>query len=368
MTMRQKTIFICLFCAMLLLPLLLLDTKTVVSVQENRNLAMLPKPINKFDINWKFFSELDEYIKDRFGFRDYLIVLNMKIQYGLLGRQGNSRALIGKDGWLYYIDPNYGANYSDFMKLNTVSASEVEEFVKAVKDRADWCEQNGIKFLLLIPPNKHNVYPEYYPFVRPGGLTRTEQFITGLQKTNVHYIYPRDVLIANKNISPGVYYKTDTHWNPFGALLAYEEIKKEMKRIFPRTKFADIEFTQSTKEIPGRGDIVPMLGLTTYGNITDVKYRPKGKTWADIYTYEKNLKKDGIVAVGKNSRLPTAIIYRDSFSNSLEPFTSTLFSRADYVWKWFEGPDKEYVLANKPDIVIWEIVEKWTGGIPDMKW
>lgn len=352
---------------MLLVPLLLLDTKTIVSAQENRNLAPMPKPITKFDINWKYFSELEEYIKDRFGLRDYLISLNMKIQYGLLGRQGNSRALIGKEGWLYYIDPNYGANYSDFMKLNTVSEEEVAAFVKAVKDRADWCEQNGIKFLLLIPPNKHNVYPEYYPFVRPSGVTRTEQFLAGLDKEKIRYIYPKEALIANKGTSE-VYYKTDTHWNPLGALVAFGEIKKEIKNIFPRTRFSDIEFVQSTKEIPGRGDIVPMLGLTSYGTITEVKYQPKGMAWSDIYTYEKNLKKDGIIVNGKNTKLPTAIIYRDSFANNLEPFTSTLFSKAEYIWHWFEKSDKEYVLANKPDIVIWEIVEKWTGGIPNMKW
>ena len=40
------------------------------------------------------------------------------------------------------------------------------------------------------------------------------------------------------------------------------------------------------------------------------------------------------------------------------PFVSPLFSEVDYVWKDFTDADKKRILEYKPDIVIFERVER----------
>lgn len=363
----QKTIFVFLFCTLLLLPIIKFDAKSEISKKENRKLAVFPALFETSTVNWKYFSQINDYLQDRFGFRNELININTKIQYEVLGRRGNSRALFGKDGWIFYIDPNYGNNYADFMKQNLVDKQTVEKFVKELKTRADWCKQNGIQFIFVLTPNKHSVYPEFYPFDRPEGITRADQFVGELKKTDVNYIFPRDLLVSKKG-DLYLYYKTDTHWDDLGAFMVFNEIKKEVKSVLPKYSLPDYSFDVKIKNIPGTGDLVPMLGLDSYGEIQQISYKPKDLRWSDIYTYEKNQKRDGVLTTGKNQKLPKAIIFRDSFFINLEPFTSTLFSKADYIWKSFETTDKDYILKNKPDIIIWEIVEKWSESITKMDW
>lgn len=66
----------------------------------------------------------------------------------------------------------------------------------------------------------------------------------------------------------------------------------------------------------------------------------------------------GIVSTNYNNSLPKAIVFRKKFFSSLLPYTATIFSRAEYKWKLFEEVNKAYVLQNKPDIIIFEIVER----------
>jgi hypothetical protein len=77
---------------------------------------------------------------------------------------------------------------------------------------------------------------------------------------------------------------------------------------------------------------------------------------------------DGMITENVDKKLPRAIIFRDSFFSALEPFTSTLFSSAEYNWRWFNETEKDYILNNKPDIIIWEIVERGIGRLLDSPW
>ena len=61
---------------------------------------------------------------------------------------------------------------------------------------------------------------------------------------------------------------------------------------------------------------------------------------------------------GNNPDLPRAIVFRDSFFIALEPFVSPLFSEVDYIWKPFNESYKNYILEYKPDIIIFESVER----------
>jgi hypothetical protein len=89
--------------------------------------------------------------------------------------------------------------------------------------------------------------------------------------------------------------------------------------------------------------------------------------WEAYYQYIKNEERNGIVTEKNNQSLPKAIIFRDSFFTSLEPFVSTQFSSAIYNWRWFNESDIDYILENKPDIIVWEVVEREISDIPYSK-
>lgn len=366
----NKYLFITIFISLILLPLITIDTKSTFIKQEKRNLASFPELFDekKIGLNINLFHQVDDYLKDRFGFRVKLIQLNADLKYKVLHDSGNESALLGKNEWLYYIKKKDGDNFSDFIKNNLVDEPAIIKFADQIKGRAEWCKKNNIAFIFIIAPNKHNVYPEYYPIERPPGITRTDQFVNYLDKINVEYLYPRDLLVSKKSKDNIVYFETDTHWNQVGAYYVHDQLLSKLRKKLPSINFPNIEYTVNVKVEKGGGDIPPMLGLESFGKITRIKYEPKNNKWTDIYSYIKNEGRVEIITEQKKKSLPKAVIIHDSFFIILEPFTSTLFSKAVYKWTRFDNDVKKIIIAHKPDVIIWEIVERSLPVIPNLNW
>jgi hypothetical protein len=364
-------LFIACFLMIISLPFLFMDRKSTVSEKENRVLAVFPPILindGKIDIaNIRTVPQsLDKYINDRFGFRNSFVSLANMINRLLKIINGN--VVIGKGGWLFYSNPDDGNNIFDFFKSNLFTDIEIVQFMENIEKRLEWCNNNNIQFIFLIAPNKHNVYPEYYPFDRPQGITRTQQIMEFLSEPlKGGVIYPLEYIIQNKTPDMPLYFETDTHWNMAGAYYAFDRLFNCMKEIFPQTNFNEIQFITDINYDSG-GDIVPMSGFTRYGKRTIPDVRPL-TGWESYYHYIKNEGTNGVIIIDNNNlSLPKALIFRDSFFSALEPFTSTQFSHAEYIWRWFNESEKQYILENKPDIIIWEVVERRISGIPYSSW
>lgn len=369
--METKTIqrgFIAVCALLLLFPIMRFNWTGTVAEGEKRNLAALPHFFHKDGkINSKYFAGCDKWLADRFGGRETLISLYHVTDF-ISVCTSNNLVIFGKKGWLFYAADNDDANLYDFLKRNLFTDEELNRAVAVLKDRNNWCKEHGIKFLAVICPNKHNIYGEYYPFKRPEGITLTEQLIAALEGTDVPFVYPRDLLIASKaKYDVPLYYKTDTHWNSLGAMIASQEIGGKLCELFPDTTFPNVETDYHYEETPGKGDIVPMMGLKKYGTDYSVTVKPAAGEWSDYYTYEKYENKPNggvIITKGKNPALPKAVVIHDSFAISLEPFLSAQFSSAEYWYNRYERKDYEQLLVDKPDIVIWERVERYTSILP----
>jgi hypothetical protein len=358
-------IFIVSFLLIVIFPALFTDTESGYSKDENRMLATFPNPF--LDNAENIFRQTDNYINDRIGFKKHFVRLNTTINLSILRGKRNNDVLIGKNDWLFYISKLEGNNLLDFQKQNLFDDSAMRNFIEQINERVTWCEEHGIQFIFLVPPNKHNVYPEYYPMERPAGPTRTDQIMNNLPAEILDKtIFLRDYLLSRKSgDSDLLYYETDTHWNGLGAYYAYEAILEKLREYFPRTEFPDIKFTKTVFERPG-GDLVPMLGLASFGKTTEVQVEPE-KGWPAYYTYKDNTETDRFVTGNINKDLPKAVIFRDSFFVALAPFTSSIFSQAEYIWKSFEEEDTRHILEAMPDIVIWETGERRLGNIPQWK-
>jgi hypothetical protein len=190
-----------------------------------------------------------------------------------------------------------------------------------------------------------------------------EHFLEGISGSAKEYvIFPLDHIVRNKSEGGLLYYETDTHWNMSGAFRAFELLRPEIAGFFPGTVFPAPDFETALSYGQG-GDIVPMAGFSAYGGMTVPAVAPAGG-WESYYLYLKNEGTGGVVTENRDSALPGAVIYRDSFFTALEPFTSLLFSSAEYHWRGFSAGEKEYLLETRPDIVIWEMVERYLGSLP----
>lgn len=364
---KADTVMHCIFVAvigmLLLLPSIKFNFKDTISKVENRTLSPLPSLQKDGKINTSFFRDCDKFIGDRCGFRLYATALVSTMdRFSILST--NKRVIFGKDDWLFFTGDG---NTADFFKINLFSDDKLTRFVSIIEDRYRWCNEHGIKFLAVIGTTKHSVYEEYYPFPRPKGMTRCDQIINEFNRIGIPFVFSRDSLIASKSkYSVPLYSKGDTHWNGISVLITFRLIREKMLSFFPNAPFNDIEFNIdiSPKEVRTRGDITNNLGSYVYSMDHDIFVKPKGGKWNDYYKYKR---KEGEGRSGIETQnlhpdgLPKAVVYRDSFTVALEPFLSTQFSSAKYFWQMFNDDEKEKILQDKPDIVIWEWAERRTN-------
>jgi hypothetical protein len=330
-----RYVFVLLFLTIITLPLVFMDTKSTISEIENRTLATFPNMIKGRKINKNailhFPKLLDDYLNDRVGFKKEAVSVINTIKVSGTSIQGN--VVLGKNDWLFYASPGDGNNLGDFQKTNLFSRNEIRRFMSNIEDRAKWCNDNNIKFIFLIAPNKHSIYPEYYPMERPAGITRTEQIMNALpDNLKDVVIYPRDYFLSKKATSDlELYYKTDTHWNMLGAYYASELILQKMQTFFPRTEFPQINYSQKIITDSVHTDLPGMLGTASKYTDRAIFIEPE-QGWESYYKYITpiGLKShdflighigtvgiDGMIAVNTNENLPTAIVFRDSFGSAL---------------------------------------------------
>ena len=348
-------------CALLFFafPILKFNRNGTISEKENRALAAKPILFKDKNFNEKIFSEYDAYFNDRFGGRNKLIVLNNAVNKLLHANSiiANGLALQGKSGWLYFLEN--GNNLNDFFKRNLIDKNELVSFKNKIEDTMNWCKANGIKCLFLICPNKHSIYPENYLFARPEGITRADQITKVFDELDAPYFFPRDYLISKKSeYNFPLYYETDTHWNPQAAYLVSQLMCEKIQNYFPNINFPQIEYETKIDYSMTMGDILPMLKIKE-AKSTQVTLSPANQKIDNFYTYIRNEGRDDVHTKGADPTLPRAIIFRDSFFSALEPFVSPFFSEAEYHWRRFSKEDKDYVLQYKPDIIIFEAVERY---------
>lgn len=347
------------------LPIVRFNRRGVVSEKENRTLAALPLLVCDGHLNRTLFSEYSAYFDDRFGGRQKLVLLNKFVNDKLNpnGFAVSDLAFEGENGWYFYINQYDGNNLLDFFKQNLFSDEQRTDFKKRVVAASTWCAEQGIPCIFLICPNKHSIYSEYYRFKRPDGITRSDQITEVFEDLGVPYLFPRDFLLEKKaEFEFPLYYETDTHWNPQGAYLAFTLLQEKIQTVFPNVSFPQIEYKTEVESSMTAGDILPMLNVTE-AKSTQPKLSPVGQENTDFYKYLKNEGRNGVHTKGANESLPRALIFRDSFFTALEPFVSPLFSESKYEWKRFAETDKELVIQYKPDIIIFEAVERSAPNI-----
>ncbi|KAK8853611.1 hypothetical protein M9Y10_017172 [Tritrichomonas musculus] len=302
-----------------------------------------------------FSSSFWPFIIDNFIGSFLKVSIELTVFYKSNDRFLGNRVTKGRSGFYFYTNRGDGDNLKDFLKQNLVSPQQLEKAATKVKCIMDICSYLRIPFLLLTGPNKHSVYSEFFPFERPPGITRADQLSQIFQKINVTYIYPRDYLILlKKNNTFPFYYETDTHWNSLGAYYVSFLVIRKIKEFFPKISFPEINYSITAKLVRGNGDIIGMTPLIKRNNTwcTIVSVTPQNGPNITKIVNGRNFK----TAVNDHS-LPKALIFRDSFFTALEPFTSPLFSQAEYIWNKI---DINYLKKVKPDLLIFEMVERYS--------
>jgi hypothetical protein len=359
-------VFVIVFLAGITIPTLLLDKKTTISMLERRQLAGLPARVF---VNGKLDTQnlealprqIDAYITDRFAFRSRLISFMNHVNFFVLHKSHDKKILIGKDDWLFYIDKSLGDEFANFKKSNLFNETQLQAFLENITMVNEVCERNNIKFVFLIVPTTSTVYPEKYPFPRPAGMSLADQLLAAMPpQIRNKTIFPQDYLVSKKTEhTQPLYYNNGLHWNKLGVYYTYELLFKKLKADFPNLPEIPFKFTPYMDK---GEDNYTMLwwGMKQFGDFLEMMNVQPDDGWSNHYTYvtlnsvqenefntvtgyASKKGKYGIVTENKDPSLPTAVIMRDSYFVDMEPFTSSIFSEAEYIWTQPEKRSLQYL-------------------------
>ncbi|MDY5051026.1 MAG: DHHW family protein [Candidatus Mucispirillum faecigallinarum] len=325
-----------------------------ISSDENRKLAQFPD-VNPF--HEEFAEDMDRYINDRIGLREYALTIYKRMNFFDKLNLSNN-VIAGKEGWLFLNSES--DNFKYFQRAQKYTPDKLNAVKALIEKNTKFCQDNGIELIIIIPPNKSTIYPEYYNkyIGKTAGKDNYLILKDYLNKKlpNAHIVMPYDELMNDKENNM-LYHKTDTHWNTYGAFYAYKSLEKEIKKVnkeyalldesrikkCEKDVLYDLEILRNN--VKSAGKKYESICINGIDNIT-LKPNNKAAIWHKGYGGEK---------------APKILLIHDSFMKELAPFISTGVSSLWHLWTYDADFTKlsDVILESKPDIIIWERLERY---------
>jgi hypothetical protein len=355
-----KSIFVAFFIFILILPTFIKEIGIYSSSNtENRILSSPPE--------WKdkalkdFSKEFDIYFKENFGGRDIFYKIYNYILLNFFNSSPLSeRVIIGHGGW-YFLGNFFSNEANESIGLNKFSNEEKQKILLGLQNKKKQLDSLGIQSYFCIAQNKSSIYPEYLPYKVINTTSKFLDLQYFLKRNNVNLInLTRDIAELKK--TQQVYDKGDSHWNEYGAYSGYRLLMDEILKnnidagikvafandLLPSSKeneWPDLYkiFNQSKKDTTLTLEFINPPNIVT---IPNKLLAPQNHFNPSFYEYR----------YFNNLGTKKVIIIRDSYMTRMMKFCNYSFNETIYLWSG--TIDMNIIKAEKPDIVIFESVER----------
>ena len=321
---------------------------------------------------------LHNYSKKQFFSTDNLeSIINYTVYKTFNFSLNEPQVVVGKDNFFFL--GNRFARVIDKTKATFQYTDEqINSWTTKLKKLQDWYQQQGIEFIIVFASNKHTVYDDKLPnnIKAKIGKTVTNRIVQSALQKNIYIKNLEQVLRENKIDKP-LYFKTDTHWNNYGAQIGYLDTIKYLNMTY--NKHYDIpEYTMTEITSNGGGDLTNLLKINqllshNYEKDYTLTFNKKNKICYGEITKTNKLKpctsalKNSFNQYIVNKKAPNKekLLYLcDSFG--LE--NSQLYEHTFHtVWRFHLGHMNSsfinnFIQEHKPDIVIYQVVERDIGN------
>lgn len=275
-----------------------------------------------------------------------------------LGDRVFPQVVIGKDGWMEYSGEGY---LDDFQSAAPISAEKLSRTRQKINRLYQQLRDRNITLLIVIAPNKATIYPDKLPdeIQKINQRSYLDAFTDELQKNGPPVLLDLRPALLNGRKKQDVYYRTNTHWNAYGAFIAYTQIIQTLSKKIPLSE--PYKITAFSKHsglyVYDISRLIGMYNIKEKGTELTLKNNP--------IQWGKELNQDKIVpmqvATTAQETAPDLLIYSDSFGNGLRNFLPLHFHTTTYIQN--SSTDLgvisfEKIDAIKPNVIIIEFVER----------
>ena len=363
MTRYLKFCLVFLMFAVPAIGFIITDNNTVVK-GENRVINQFPKEYSD-----NFYSQLVNWFNDRLLFKlevNENLYADFHNYFNDFNFSSSQFSVAGNSGWLFAGDSSdyvYSQHTKD-LKFNQNQIQKKIFTLQAIRDSF-----KGDMYF-VVGPDKHGIYPEYMDqnILQPGKYRFFDKVKTALKISGVTVIDNYEALVSSKDPDKRVslYYGDETHWNKYGAYIAFENV---MKQIDPNYISQKYTFKFSHHE---NGDLVrniknskrEILDSATVDNVRKSNVKAN-----DLFT---NTSKEIVFNVNTSLYLNYKYINRtpisdkkvflisDSYGILFLPFTVDYFKTVIHMNRRLHDLDLiiNEIRKEQPDIVIYLNVER----------
>lgn len=273
----------------------------------------------------------------------------------------NQITIEGRYGWLFYQGDDSEKYYKG---TNILTEKQMQSYSNAFRDLDEVCRKLGKKLVVLIAPNKEQVYPEFYPTVQiSDNRKRVQRIVEHVgNTTDVSILYPLKELTEAKPYWQ-TYFKLDTHWNEIGGLIGTQSLYREIG-----LETTDIQYLPIVSYDRGQGDLVNLGNLKTNRNyVHDTGYHVGYRPEVDVTRYD--LSEDGTILQTSADNAPIdmdLVLISDSFREAMIPYLTKDFANTTIIHR--SSIDDTFVrqAVLDSDIIVIAAVERYETELLDV--
>ena len=322
---------------------------------DNRVLNKKPETFTR-----SFATDFENYYNDTFAGRKKLIKKLAKIKMKL--KFDSETFIHGQDDWMFYDSGKVPDGYTliDYFGAIQFSEAQLKEMAEGIKAAERYYKARGIDYVIVVIPNKENLYAEYMPerlqTERVSDESRMDKAVKYLQKhTDVKIINLKYALEKAKTDVPvKLYFKRDSHWNGVGAYYAFNEVLRVLNANGYHLPIEELKDNMITYTGSHSTDMDIIENEASFG----VKYREdvESKTLIDEDNGFMRVYETPNAYTGK-----TMLMVRDSFGITSMPYYNKVFKKTVYVHTKYNKRNSldELVEKYQPDIVVDHLVERY---------
>jgi hypothetical protein len=269
-----------------------------------------------------------------------------------LGDHVFPQVVVGKKGWLSFNSDGNLETYQNALMLEYRLVTIHRRLALLERD----LKARGITLVVVVAPNKETIYPD----------KAAPQLVKLEEKSRLDLLMAAEPA-AMLDLRPAllearrerqIYYQTDTHWNAYGAYVAYREIMTRIAQDYPSLQPLELSDFQFSETAPTTLDIARLLG-SDFLQEPAVAFQPNFESGA--YMYRIPPTSNVSISTSRRGEGMTLLVYHDSFGDALNEFLQHDFETVYYIRgavsdKTFESA--AWVKTVQPDVIVIEIVER----------